>query len=128
MLGDRLPNLDYSRLVAASKKIEPAIERPVLKLALLSDAATQQFVPVLRTLLELMGRDPDDFDHVVDRAGHDLRYAIDPSQLSNELGWAPKHTDFAEGLRTTIDWYRDNESWWRPLKDAVEARYEQWGR
>jgi dTDP-glucose 4,6-dehydratase len=83
---------------------------------------------VLRTLLELMGRDPDDFDHVVDRAGHDLRYAIDPSQLSSELGWAPKHTDFAEGLRATIDWYRDHESWWRPLKDAVEARYEQRGQ
>src|ERR1700758_41094 len=83
---------------------------------------------VLRALLELMGRDPDDFDHVVDRAGHDLRYAIDPSQLSNELGWAPKHTDFAEGLRTTIEWYRDHESWWRPLKDAAEARYERQGQ
>jgi dTDP-glucose 4,6-dehydratase len=83
---------------------------------------------VLRTLLVLMGRAPDDFDHVADRAGHDLRYAIDPSRLSNELGWAPKHTDFAEGLRATIDWYRDNESWWRPLKDAVEARYEQRGQ
>ena len=83
---------------------------------------------VLRTLLELMGRDPDDFDHVVDRVGHDLRYAIDPSQLSNELGWAPKHTDFTEGLRTTIDWYRGHESWWRPLKDAAEARYERQGQ
>ena len=83
---------------------------------------------VLRTLLELMGRAPDDFDHVVDRAGHDIRYAIDPSQLGSELGWAPKHTDLTEGLRATIDWYRDNESWWRPLKDAVEARYEEWGR
>ncbi len=38
------------------------------------------------------------------------------------------HTDFAEGLRLTIDWYRDHESWWRPLKDAVEARYEQRGQ
>jgi dTDP-glucose 4,6-dehydratase len=85
-------------------------------------------VSVLRTLLELMGRDPDDFDHVTDRVGHDLRYAIDPSALSNELGWAPKHTDFTDGLRATIDWYRDNESWWRPLKDGVEARYEQRGQ
>jgi dTDP-glucose 4,6-dehydratase len=83
---------------------------------------------VLRTLLELMGRDPDDFDHVVDRAGHDLRYAIDPTQLCNELSWAPKHTDFSEGLRVTIEWYRDNESWWAPLKAAVEARYEQRGQ
>src|SRR6202043_2178836 len=83
---------------------------------------------VLRTLLELMGRDPDDFDHVVDRVGHDLRHAIDPAQLSNELGWAPKHTDFAEGLRTTIDWYRDHESWWRPIKDAAEDRYQRQGQ
>ncbi len=83
---------------------------------------------VLRTLLKLMGRDPDDFDHVIDRAGHDLRYAIDPSPLRSELGWAPKHTDFTDGLRATIDWYSNNESWWRPLKDAVEARYEQRGQ
>src|ERR1700738_1195618 len=83
---------------------------------------------VLRTLLQLMGRDPDDFDYVADRAGHDLRYAIDPTSLCNELGWAPKHTDFTEGLRTTIDWYRENESWWGPLKAAVEARYQQRGQ
>lgn len=83
---------------------------------------------VLRTLLAIMGRDPDDFDHVTDRAGHDLRYAIDPSTLYDELGWAPKHTDFTDGLRATVEWYRDNEAWWRPLKDAVEARYEERGQ
>ncbi len=83
---------------------------------------------VMRTILRLMDRDPDDFDHVVDRVGHDLRYAIDPSTLRDELGWEPKHTDFDEGLRATIDWYRDNETWWRPLKDDVEATYEKRGQ
>ncbi|EKF24966.1 dTDP-glucose 4,6-dehydratase [Mycolicibacterium hassiacum DSM 44199] len=83
---------------------------------------------VLRTILRLMGRDPDDFDHVADRAGHDLRYAIDPSALRDELGWRPCHTDFEAGLRATIEWYRENESWWRPLKDAVEARYQERGQ
>lgn len=83
---------------------------------------------VMRTLLALMGRDPDDFDHVVDRVGHDLRYAIDPSPLRDELGWRPKHTDFDDGLRATIDWYRDNESWWRPMKDNVEATYQKRGQ
>jgi dTDP-glucose 4,6-dehydratase len=83
---------------------------------------------VLRTVLKMMGHDPDDFDHVPDRVGHDLRYAIDPSVLYNELCWAPKHTDFSEGLQATIDWYRDNEWWWRPLKDVTEARYEERGR
>jgi len=78
---------------------------------------------VLRLILTLMDRDPDDFDHVTDRVGHDLRYAIDSSALRDELGWAPEHTDFAEGLRATIDWYRNNEWWWAPLKAGVEARY-----
>jgi dTDP-glucose 4,6-dehydratase len=78
---------------------------------------------VLQMILREMGRDPDDFDHVPDRAGHDLRYAIDPGRLQDELAWKPVHSDFTEGLRTTIDWYRDNESWWGPLKDGVEAKY-----
>jgi dTDP-glucose 4,6-dehydratase len=83
---------------------------------------------VLRTLLKMMGRDPDDFDHVRDRVGHDLRYAIDPSTLYDELCWAPKHTDFSEGLEATISWYRDNEWWWRPLKDLTETRYDERGK
>ena len=85
-------------------------------------------VSVLRTILHLMDRDPDDFDHVTDRAGHDLRYAIDSTALRQELGWAPQHTDFAEGLRATIDWYRDNEWWWGPFKAEVEARYTERGQ
>ena len=83
---------------------------------------------VLRLILELMDRDPDDFDHVTDRAGHDLRYAIDATALRTELGWAPRHTDFAEGLRATIEWYRDNEWWWSPLKAGVEAGYAKKGQ
>ncbi|MEM6104740.1 dTDP-glucose 4,6-dehydratase [Mycobacterium sp. 050272] len=95
---------------------------------LISAEGERDNLTVLRTLLRMMGRDEDDFDHVTDRVGHDLRYAIDPSLLCDELHWAPKHTDFEEGLAETIDWYRANESWWRPLKDASEARYEQRGQ
>ena len=65
--------------------------------------------------------------HVPDRAGHDMRYAIDATPLREELGWAPEHTDFAEGLAATIGWYRDNKWWWEPLKDATEARYRESG-
>jgi dTDP-glucose 4,6-dehydratase len=96
--------------------------------SLISAEGERDNLTVLRTLLQMMGREPDDFDHVTDRVGHDLRYAIDPSLLYDELHWAPKHTDFEEGLRETIDWYRANESWWRPLKDASEARYEERGQ
>jgi len=83
---------------------------------------------VLQAILRLMDHDPDDFDHVDDRPGHDLRYAIDPSALRDELDWKPQHTDFEAGLRDTIDWYRANESWWAPLKDVAEARYAELGR
>ena len=85
-------------------------------------------IDVLRAILAAMGKDPDDFDWVRDRPGHDRRYAIDPSKLRRELGWEPAHTDFAEGLEQTIQWYRDNEAWWRPAKEATEARYARQGQ
>ncbi|MFV8278573.1 dTDP-glucose 4,6-dehydratase [Mycobacteroides abscessus] len=83
---------------------------------------------VLHTILELMGKSSADFDHVTDRAGHDLRYAIDPTPLRDELGWKPTHSDFTGGLAATIDWYRRNEDWWRPIKDNVESQYAARGQ
>ena len=83
---------------------------------------------VLRDILSVMGRDPDDFDWVRDRPGHDRRYAIDSSKLRRELGWRPRHTDFQAGLEATIAWYRENEAWWRPVKAATEARYRAQGQ
>ncbi len=85
-------------------------------------------IDVLHAILEGMGKDPDDFDWVRDRPGHDRRYAIDSTKLRRELGWRPKHTDFAEGLASTIEWYRANESWWRSAKEATEAKYAAQGQ
>ena len=78
---------------------------------------------VMQLLCELM--DHDGFDHVTDRPGHDLRYAIDATATREELGWRPQHTDLREGLRQTIDWYRENRAWWEPVKERVEAQYAQ---
>lgn len=83
---------------------------------------------VVELILELMGKDPNDYEHVVDRAGHDRRYAIDASKIRNELGWAPKYTDFREGLKDTIEWYKQNEAWWKPQKEATEAKYKEMGQ
>ena len=83
---------------------------------------------VVELILSLMGRDPHDYDHVADRPGHDMRYAIDSRRLVTELGWTPQYTDFRSGLRATIDWYRNNEAWWRPLKAEVEAKYAAQGQ
>jgi len=83
---------------------------------------------VVETLLEIAGHPPDAYDHVPDRPGHDLRYAIDATKLREELGWRPQYTTFAEGLAATFAWYRDNETWWRPQKQATEAKYAVLGR
>jgi dTDP-glucose 4,6-dehydratase len=80
---------------------------------------------VLELILTTMGESVDAYDRVPDRAGHDLRYAIDGSKLTRELGWRPEHGDFARGLEATIDWYRENERWWRPQKAATEAQYRE---
>ena len=82
---------------------------------------------VVETILELLGRPRDSYDHVTDRVGHDLRYAIDSTKLRSELGWQPTYSNFEAGLAQTIDWYRANEAWWRPQKAATEARYSQQG-
>ena len=82
---------------------------------------------VIEKILVAMGQPADAYDHVTDRPGHDRRYAIDSTRLRTELGWQPHYRDFDAGLAHTIDWYRANESWWRPQKAAVEAKYAAQG-
>lgn len=83
---------------------------------------------VLTKILEYMGQPVGAFDHVKDRPGHDLRYAIDYSKLRRELGWKPSFQDFGTGIQATIKWYYDNQDWWRPQKEATEAKYKARGQ
>lgn len=71
-------------------------------------------------LLDACGAGPDRVDHVEDRKGHDLRYAVDCSKAREELGYRPRR-DFAAGLAETVAWYRDNRAWWEPLKRRTDA-------
>jgi dTDP-glucose 4,6-dehydratase len=83
---------------------------------------------IIETILELMGKNKTDYEHVADRPGHDMRYAIDASRLRTELGWEPKYTNLREGLQATIAWYTANEGWWKNEKAKVEAAYAERGQ
>jgi len=83
---------------------------------------------VMEIILEEMGQPKDAYDHVKDRAGHDLRYAIDSTKLREELGWSPEFTDFRSGMKDTIKWYTEHEDWWRAEKEAVESNYAKNGQ
>jgi len=76
---------------------------------------------LVECFLELTGAPRDLVRHVEDRAGHDRRYALDDSKL-RALGWAPR-MELAEGLRETVAWYRDNRSWWEPIKAGEYREY-----
>ncbi|TAK89118.1 dTDP-glucose 4,6-dehydratase [Patescibacteria group bacterium] len=82
---------------------------------------------VLELILTDMGQPADAYDQVKDRAGHDLRYAIDATKLRTELGWEPQYTTFEDGLKQTIKWYEENRDWWEPQKAATEAKYKKLG-
>lgn len=68
-------------------------------------------------ILEVMGANESSIEYVEDRKGHDLRYSVDWTKINRELGYKPQ-VKFEDGLRETIQWYRDNEAWWKPLKNC----------
>jgi dTDP-glucose 4,6-dehydratase len=72
-------------------------------------------IEIAHKLLALLGKDDKSIRYVEDRLGHDRRYAIDATKIRERLGWRPKH-DFESGIAATVEWYKANEKWWRPLK------------
>ena len=79
-------------------------------------------IDVVKTILRIMGKPESLITHVKDRAGHDLRYAIDPTKIHNELGWSPE-TTFDEGIKKTVDWYMNNKQWW---EDIINGEYQNY--
>ena len=79
---------------------------------------------VVRKILKIMDKDDREIEYVKDRPGHDRRYAIDWSKIHNELGWEPLN-DFDTWLSKTIEWYKDNEKWWKDIKSGEYKDYYQ---
>lgn len=77
---------------------------------------------VVKTIIHELGKSEDLINYVTDRPGHDMRYAIDPTKIKNELGWEPT-TTFDEGIKKTIKWYLDNKSWWENIMSGEYQNY-----
>jgi len=77
---------------------------------------------ITEKILKIMDKDESYIEYIKDRPGHDRRYAIDFSKIENELGWKPKH-DFGQGLKETVEWYKNNENWWRRVKSGEYRDY-----
>ena len=82
---------------------------------------------VAKKLLKIFGKSDKYLKFVKDRLGHDRRYAVDWQKINKELGWKPEY-GFDEWLVKTVDWYRNNQNWWRPLKEAAEVLYQKTGQ
>ncbi|MBR6013204.1 MAG: dTDP-glucose 4,6-dehydratase [Selenomonadaceae bacterium] len=79
-------------------------------------------IEVVKTILKILGKSEDLIEFVTDRKGHDQRYAIDPTKISNELGWTPQ-TKFDDGIKKTVDWYLENKSWWEKIVSGEYQNY-----
>lgn len=79
-------------------------------------------IDIVKTILKLLGKSEDLITFVEDRKGHDMRYAIDPTKIHNDLGWLPE-TKFEDGIKMTIDWCLNNKKWW---KDIISGEYKEY--
>ena len=77
---------------------------------------------ITKKILELMGEDESKIEYVKDRPGHDVRYAIDFTKIKNDLGWEPE-VNFEEGMKKTVEWYKENQDWWKSVKDGSYEEY-----
>ena len=79
-------------------------------------------IDIVKLICRELGKPESLITYVTDRKGHDLRYAIDPTKIHSELGWLPE-TMFKDGIKKTIKWYLDNQSWWQPIIDGEYQNY-----
>ncbi len=125
--GDGLYVRDWLYVEDHCSAIEAMLEKGKIGQTYCVGSMTQDVsnIDIVKKICELMHVDAQEtIEYVKDRPGHDRRYAIDFSKIQRELGWNPAHT-FETALQTTIDWYRENESWWKHIKSGEYQSYYQ---
>ena len=120
---------DWIHVEDHNSAVQTIIERGTLGETYLIGAECEvDNLTIVRTLLRIMGKPEDWFDFVSDRPGHDVRYAIDPTKLTEELAWSPRFQDLQAGLEATVAWYSENRDWWEAAKRPTEEKYATIGR
>ncbi|MBF0273817.1 MAG: dTDP-glucose 4,6-dehydratase [Nitrospinae bacterium] len=116
MYGDGLYIRDWLFVTDHCKAIDTVIEKGKAgEVYNIGGNNEKTNMDIARYLLDYFDKDESSLSYVPDRPGHDRRYAIDASKIKNDLGWEPEH-NVEDGLKETIEWYINNEAWWKPLK------------
>ncbi len=115
--GDGLNVRDWLYVEDHIRAIEAVLDRGKIGQTYLVGGLTDDIpnIEIARKIASILGKSEDDIEFVEDRPGHDRRYAVDWSKIKNELGWQPLH-DFDTWLGKTVEWYKQNEDWWKRVK------------
>jgi dTDP-glucose 4,6-dehydratase len=115
--GDGLYVRDWLYVEDHCKAIDLILQKGKIGETYLVGGLTEDIsnIEIIKRILKIMGKDETQIEYVKDRPGHDRRYAVDWSRINQELGWKPEH-NFDEYLRITVDWYKNNQEWWKKIK------------
>ena len=114
---------DWIHVDDHNRGVEMIIKKGVIgETYCLGGSSEKQNIEITERILKLMGKGSEMIEYVEDRKGHDLRYAIDFSKATTELGWSPV-IDFDKGLEATAQWYKENQDWWKKIKSVEYKEY-----
>ena len=124
MYGDGLYVRDWVYVEDHCRAIDAVLEKGKIGETYCIGGMTEDIsnLDLVKKILKLLGKDESLIEYVKDRPGHDRRYAIDWRRAKKELGYKPEH-DFDVYLAQTVDWYKNNESWWKNIKTGAYKEY-----